>query len=93
MIRSLSKLVVRTAELIEAEGRVARHEVIRMLKITLLYSLASVLVLGAVIALAVGLYTALATLTTIGIAWALVGVLLLACSCAAALIAQRHESL
>lgn len=61
----------------EAEGRVLRVELIRVVKACLLYSAAYVLVLGGLIALATGGYMALTEVLHPGVAMMVIGALLL----------------
>lgn len=92
MIRSLSKLAVCLADLMEAEGRVARFEVLRLVKISLLYVVSCVLLLSGALILVAGLYLFLAEIMPPGFALMSLGVSVLIISIGIAALTRRRES-
>lgn len=91
MIRALSILVVRTAELFEAEGRSLRGEALRMVRLTVYYVATCTLTIIGLLVVAAGLFLALSDLLTPAGALVLIGGLILAAGLVMIALAWRNE--
>jgi len=92
LIRALSTLVVRTAELIEAEGRAARGELVKLIKLGLCYIATCALALAGLLVVASGAFLALAEVMKPAGALLIVGVAILAVGVLTFFLARSHET-
>lgn len=73
MFQNISELVVRTADLVEAEGRALRHHTLRLCMAVALVVVAAALLLGSLIALLWALHIALGSQIGSAWSWAIIG--------------------
>lgn len=73
MFKSLGQFVVRVANLAEAEGRVVRDEIVRLMKLFCVYGLVALFVFCGVFTIATGLYLIFCEVMHRGAALLLVG--------------------
>ncbi len=74
MFKNVTELVVRTADLLEAEGRSLRYHSVRVGMAIGLVLVASLLLLGSLLAILVALHIVLSRSLNPAAAWAIVGV-------------------
>ena len=91
MIQAVSKLMVRTAELVEAEGRVVRHEAIQLIKLALYYVATSVLALLGFMVLASGVFMAMTEVMKPAYALLIIGGAFLIAGLLTFVIARQYE--
>ena len=88
---SIGRFVVRVAELAEAEGRLAKQQVLRLLKTSLFCLVAAVLALAGIGVVAVGGIIRLADVIGLGNAFLSIGGTLLLLALALGLVIGRRE--
>jgi hypothetical protein len=91
LIRALSTLVVRTAELVEAEGRTARGELIKLLKLGLYYIATCLLAVMGLLVVASGVFLALSEVMKPAGALLVIGAAILAVGGVTFILARSHE--
>lgn len=92
MIRTLSRLIVRAAELAEAEGRLARVQVMRLMRLAAVMSVSVVGVSAGLLTIGAGVTIALMRVMSPGAALIIVGLGLVVISGGAASMVREREA-
>lgn len=89
MFKSVSELVVRTADLLEAEGRALRYHSVRVGMALGLVLVAALLLLGSIVAVLAALHIVLHNQLNAAAAWAIIGAMGLAIAGVLGFIAMK----